>query len=96
MINIIFNDALFILCLLIDLGTTKYKLGEQGNEWKTNKIFNAHGTYCIPYGYLAKSNGDATSGTMIFYGFMIAGLEFFVDTAIRTHNTIITLLLGTY
>jgi len=30
MINIIFNDALFILCSLIDLGVIKYKLGEQG------------------------------------------------------------------
>ena len=44
--------------------------------------------YCIPYGYLA-INGDATSGTMIFYGFMIIGFGILCGTAIRTHNTII-------
>lgn len=47
--------------------------------------------YCIPYGYLAM-NGDATSGTMIFYGFMIAGFGTLCRTAIRTHNTIILII----
>ena len=50
--------------------------------------------YCIPYGYLA-INGDATSGTMIFYGFMIAAFGILCGTAIRTNNTII-LIIGTY
>ena len=47
--------------------------------------------YCIPYGYLAM-NGDATSGTMIFYGFMIAGFGILCGTAIRTNNTIILII----
>ncbi len=44
--------------------------------------------YSVPYGYLAMK-GDATSGTMIFYGFMIIGFGILCGTAIRTHNTII-------
>jgi len=47
--------------------------------------------YCIPYGYLAM-NGDATSGTMIFYGFMIIGFGTLCRTAIKTHNTIILII----
>lgn len=47
--------------------------------------------YCIPYGYLAMK-GDATSGTMIFYGFMIIGFGILCRTAIRTHNTIILII----
>ncbi len=37
-------------------------------------------------------NGDATSGTMIFYGFMIAGFGTLCRIAIRTHNTIILII----
>ena len=47
--------------------------------------------YCIPYGYLA-INGDATSGTMIFYGFMIIGFGILCRTAIITHNIIILII----
>ncbi len=47
--------------------------------------------YCIPYVYIAM-NGDATSGTMIFYGFMIIGFGILCRTAIRTHNTIILII----
>lgn len=31
--------------------------------------------YCIPFAFLSV-NGDATSGTMLFYGLMIAGFAF--------------------
>ena len=44
--------------------------------------------YCVPYGYLAMK-GDASSETMIFYGFMIAGFGILCRAAIRTNNTIV-------
>lgn len=47
--------------------------------------------YCVPYGYLAMK-GDATSGTMIFYGFMIVGFGILCRTAIRTNNTIVLII----
>ena len=47
--------------------------------------------YSIPYGYLAMK-GDAISGTMIFYGFMIAGFGILCGTAIRTNNTAILII----
>jgi|SRR5699024_6425737 len=47
--------------------------------------------YCIPYVYIAM-NGDATSRTMIFYGFMIIAFGILCRTATRTHNTIILII----
>ena len=47
--------------------------------------------YCIPYGYLAMK-GDASSGTIIFYGFMIIGFGILCRIAIRTHNTLILVI----
>lgn len=41
--------------------------------------------YCIPYAFLSV-NGDATSGTMLFYGVMIAGFSLLCLGAIKTNN----------
>ena len=47
--------------------------------------------YFIPYGYLAMK-GDATSGTMVYYGLLIAGFGILCGTAIRTNNIIILII----
>ncbi|ABW17680.1 hypothetical protein [Alkaliphilus oremlandii] len=47
--------------------------------------------YCVPYGYLAMK-GDATFGTMIFYGLMIASFGILCRTAIRTNNAIVLII----
>ena len=39
--------------------------------------------YCVPYAFLAV-NGDATSGTILFYGVMIASFSMLCWSAIRT------------
>lgn len=44
--------------------------------------------YCVPYAFLAV-NGDATSGTMLFYGIMIAGFSLLCWGAIKTNNVTI-------
>ena len=41
--------------------------------------------YCVPFAFLSV-NGDATSGTMLFYGIMIAGFALLCWEAIRTNN----------
>ena len=41
--------------------------------------------YCIPFAFLAV-NGDATSGTMLFYGVMAAGLAALCWCALKTNN----------
>lgn len=41
--------------------------------------------YCIPYAFLSV-NGDATSGTMLFYGVMIAGFSLLCLGAIKINN----------
>ncbi len=41
--------------------------------------------YCVPYAYLAMY-GDATYGTMIFYGFMVVCLGVLCHIAIKTKN----------
>ena len=41
--------------------------------------------YCVPFAFLSV-NGDATSGTMLFYGIMIAGFALLCWEAIRTKN----------
>lgn len=41
--------------------------------------------YCIPFAFLSV-NGDATSGTMLFYGLMIAGFAFLCWGALETNN----------
>lgn len=41
--------------------------------------------YCIPYAFLAM-NGDASYGTMLFYGVMIICLTFLTRGIIRTKN----------
>ena len=42
-------------------------------------------TYCVPFAFLSV-NGDATSGTMLFYGVMIAGFALLCWGAIKTNN----------
>ena len=48
--------------------------------------------YCVPFAFLAV-NGDATSGTMLFYGIMVAGFVFLLCGALKTNN-IAVLYLG--
>ena len=49
--------------------------------------------YCVPFAFLSV-NGDATSGTMLFYGVMIAGFALLCWGAIKTNNVAI-LYIGT-
>ena len=42
--------------------------------------------YCTPFAFLSV-NGDAVSGTMLFYGIMIAGLSLLCWGALKTKNT---------
>ena len=41
--------------------------------------------YCVPFAFLSV-NGDATSGTMLFYGVMIAGFALLCWGALKTDN----------
>ncbi len=41
--------------------------------------------YCIPFTFLSV-NGDAASGTMLFYGVMIAGFALLCWGALKTNN----------
>lgn len=41
--------------------------------------------YCVPFAFLSV-NGDATSGTMLFYGVMIAGFVLLCWGALKTDN----------
>lgn len=41
--------------------------------------------YCIPFAFLSV-NGDATSGTMLFYGVMLAGFALLCWGALKTNN----------
>ena len=41
--------------------------------------------YCVPFAFLSV-NGDATSGTMMFYGVMIAGFALLCWGALKTNN----------
>ena len=47
--------------------------------------------YCVPYSFLAV-NGDGTSGTMMFYGVMIAALIVLCALSVKTHNTWIVIV----
>ena len=41
--------------------------------------------YCVPYAFLS-INGDATSGTMLFYGVMVVAFSLLCWGAIKTNN----------
>ena len=41
--------------------------------------------YCVPFAFLSV-NGDATYGTMLFYGVMIAGFALLCWGALKTNN----------
>lgn len=41
--------------------------------------------YCVPFAFLSV-NGDATSGTMLFYGVMIAGFALLCWGTLKTNN----------
>ena len=41
--------------------------------------------YCVPFAFLSV-NGDATLGTMLFYGVMIAGFALLCCSALKTNN----------
>lgn len=41
--------------------------------------------YCVPFAFLSV-NGDATSGTMLFYGVMIAGFALLCWGVLKTNN----------
>ena len=47
--------------------------------------------YCVPYTFLA-INGDATSGTMLFYGVMVAAFSLLCWGSIKTNNMMIVLI----
>ena len=44
--------------------------------------------YCVPFAFLSV-NGDATYGTMLFYGVMIVGFALLCWGAIKTNNALI-------
>lgn len=44
--------------------------------------------YCVPFVFLSV-NGDATFGTMLLYGVMIAGFSFLCLVALKTNNVAI-------
>ena len=48
-------------------------------------------TYCVPFAFLAV-NGDATSGTMLFYGIMVAGFVLLFCSALKTNNVAVLYL----
>ena len=50
--------------------------------------------YCVPFAFLSV-NGDATSGTMLFYGVMVTGFAFLLCGALKTNN-IAVLYLGNF
>ena len=41
--------------------------------------------YCVPFSFLCV-NGDASSGTMVYYGVMIAGFALLCWSVLKTHN----------
>ena len=47
--------------------------------------------YCVPYAFLS-INGDATSGTMLFYGVMVAAFAFLCWGSIKTKNLAIVFI----
>ena len=47
--------------------------------------------YCVPFAFLSV-NGDATSGTMLFYGVMVAGFVLLLCGALKTNNIAILYL----
>lgn len=47
--------------------------------------------YCVPYTFLA-INGDATSGTMLFYGVMMAAFSLLCWRSIKTNNIMIVII----
>ena len=42
-------------------------------------------TYCVPFSFLCVY-GDASSGTMMYYGIMIAGFALLCWGVLKTHN----------
>lgn len=48
--------------------------------------------YCLPFAFMAV-NGDATSGTMLFYAIMIVGLALLCGSALK-NNRIIDIYVG--
>ena len=47
--------------------------------------------YCVPYTFLA-INGDATSGTMLFYGVMVAAFSLLCWGSVKTNNMMIVVI----
>ena len=47
--------------------------------------------YCVPYAFLSV-NGDATSGTMLFYGVMVISFTFLCWCALKTKNVAIVFI----
>ena len=47
--------------------------------------------YCVPYAFLS-INGDATSGTMLFYGVMVAAFTLLCWGSIKTKNMAIVFI----
>ena len=47
--------------------------------------------YCVHYAFLA-INGDATSGTMLFYGVMVAAFSLLCWSSIKTNNMMIVFI----
>ena len=47
--------------------------------------------YCVPFAFLAV-NGDAISGTVLFYGVMVAGFVLLLCGALKTNNIAILYL----
>ena len=47
--------------------------------------------YCVPFAFLSV-NGDATLGTMLFYGMMIVGFALLCWGALKTDNFLISII----
>lgn len=50
--------------------------------------------YCVPFAFLAV-NGDATSGTMLFYGIMVVGYALLCWGALKTNNVAVVYIGNT-
>lgn len=83
-----YNAALFALpfvCLFVFLFNA-YKLGHLSRKWLVRMLLLL--AYCVPFAFLCV-HGDAASGTMMFYGVMIAGFGVLCWGALKTENVVV-------
>ena len=83
-----YHAALFALpffCFFVFLFSA-YKLGNLSRKWLIRILLLP--AYCVPFAFLCVY-GDAVSGTMLFYGAMIAGFGLLCWGALKTQNVAI-------